>query len=297
MDNLTGNETQKTTIPWQERKSLGFLKAAWRTINYVLLKPGDFFANLKIEDSIKEPYLFYFSVALITSILCLAVGIFFNQGENLSDFLSGEIKALLFVPIGIFISSAILHLAVILLGGKGGFKGTLNVLAYNASSHIFLIVPFVGIIISGIWGMVVGVSGFKKVHAFSTIRATVAYFGVFLMVAIVALLAAIVIPNFQRARLVANENAARATVRAISSAVESYVVLSKGQFPLSEDDLGKEGYLPERYNGNLKHGYIYSVNLNQSGYEIVAAPSACGTTGKKIFMARADEDLTEQDCK
>ncbi|MFA6357936.1 MAG: YIP1 family protein [Candidatus Omnitrophota bacterium] len=297
MENLAGSTAQKSTIPWQERRSLGFFRASWETIKYVLLRPGEFFDNLEIKNSIKEPYLFYLLVTLVTSIISLVVEIFIKQGLNFSGFVPASTIILLFVLVGIFVGSALLHLAVMLLGGKGGFKGTFNVLAYNASSGIFSVIPFVGVIIGGIWGIVVGVKGFKRVHNFSTTRAVIAYLGLFFIVAIIGLLAAIAVPNLLRARLAANEAQTRATVKMISTAIETYVVANNGQFPLSEADLKKENYLSENYGGSTKSGYDYSVSFKQDSYKIIAAPRACGTTGVKVFMTQTGEALTEKNCK
>ncbi|MBU3958600.1 MAG: prepilin-type N-terminal cleavage/methylation domain-containing protein, partial [Candidatus Omnitrophica bacterium] len=54
---------------------------------------------------------------------------------------------------------------------------------------------------------------------------------IMIVVAIIALLAAIAIPNLLRARVTANEAAAQATLRTISTAFETYATVSNGQYP------------------------------------------------------------------
>lgn len=297
MENTGTDNNQGSQIPWQDRKSLGTWKAIIDTIKYVLFKPGDFFNNLAVKDSITEPYIFYLVVSLVTGIIGGAIQILFKQNANVTPFML-VIFILIGSFIGIFITSVIIHLSVMLVGGKGGFKGTFNVLAYNASSAIFSVIPFIGQAIAGIWGIVIGVKGFKKVHNLSTLRAVIAYFGIFFIVAIIALMAAIAIPNLIRARRVANDASAKAAVRMISTAVETYLVANNGGYPISEYDLKKGGYISEYYDKNTKYGYSYSIRLDNDGYEIIANPQTCGTTGTKVFVISSrGGDLTEKDCK
>jgi len=54
-----------------------------------------------------------------------------------------------------------------------------------------------------------------------------------IVVAIIALLAAIAIPNLLRARLNASETYAQATLRTISTACESYAAANNGLYPTS----------------------------------------------------------------
>lgn len=296
MENISVNTRQGSQIPWQDRESLGIWKAIIDTIKLVLLKPGDFFDNLEIKDSIKEPYIFCFIVSLCVGIIGGAIQMLFHQNPNVTFFML-VVFIIIFSFIGIFISSAIIHLGVMLVGGSGGFKGTFNVLAYNASSTIFSIVPFIGQIIGGIWGIIIGVKGFKRVHNLSTLRAVISYFGIFVIVGFIALLAAIAIPNLLRARIAANDASAKATVRTIATAIETYSRANNGKYPISEYDLKKDGYLSEYYDKNTKYGYLYSLRLNNNGYEIIANPQTCGTTGTKLFMMSTGGNLSERDCK
>jgi len=116
------------------------------------------------------------------------------------------------------------------------------------------------------------------------------------MLPIFALLAAIYMPNLLRARLAANEASARATIRTISTAIESYSAANNGQYPLSEYDLKRGNYLPEYYDKSTKAGYVYSLNLSKDKYEIIATPQTCGTAGTKVFIAQNNGSLSERDC-
>lgn len=118
------------------------------------------------------------------------------------------------------------------------------------------------------------------------------------IIPVMGLLAAIAIPNFLRARLMANESVAEATVKTICNAIESYAV-DKGRYPLSENDLKSSPapHLSRFYNNETLQGYSYSLNFIEHGYRIVATPTACGSTGIKIFRAETGGYLYPEKCK
>lgn len=119
------------------------------------------------------------------------------------------------------------------------------------------------------------------------------------VIAIIALLAAIAIPNLLRARLHANEAGAKAKVMTISTALESYSAVNKGNYPLDEKALtnAQPPYLTESYHNKTIQGYNYSLKLNSKGYTIIARPSSCGTTGVKIFKVETGGIKYEENCK
>jgi TM2 domain-containing membrane protein YozV/type II secretory pathway pseudopilin PulG len=118
--------------------------------------------------------------------------------------------------------------------------------------------------------------------------------GIFFM----ALLAAIAIPNFLRARITANENMAQATLKTISTAIEVYRAANNGKYPLSESDLTsvQPPYLNRPYSNNTVNGYIFSEIFDSNGYKIVAKPRACEVTGSKFFVIESGGVLSSQAC-
>lgn len=114
----------------------------------------------------------------------------------------------------------------------------------------------------------------------------------------VALLAAIAIPNFLRARMSANEAAVKAKLRTITTALEAYRAV-EGKYPGSESELisAQPPYLPESYNNKVINGYIFTEDLRPKGYTLTAKPKECGETGHKIFIIKTDGVISEKDCK
>ncbi|MCM8795188.1 MAG: prepilin-type N-terminal cleavage/methylation domain-containing protein [Candidatus Omnitrophica bacterium] len=121
---------------------------------------------------------------------------------------------------------------------------------------------------------------------------------IMIVVAIIALLAAIAIPNLLRARITANESAAQATLRTISTACETYAAANNGTYPDAESDLtsATPPYLNRAYNGQTVQGYTYTLTLSTTGYTITAAPATCGTSGNNTYTITTGGVLTSAAC-
>jgi len=106
---------------------------------------------------------------------------------------------------------------------------------------------------------------------------------IMIVVAIIALLAAIAIPNLLRARMSANDALAKATLRAISTAAESYGTSNNGLYPGDINSLttANPPYLNTNYlTGTAIAGYVYApVSMSSTGYVITATPVKPGATG------------------
>ena len=289
-------ETQeKLTIPWQRRQEIGFFKSLWETIKQVLFKPRDFFENLEIQDGYSEPFYFYLAIAIPVLLITVAYGMLFGKGIRLPQ----TLLALVLVPLLIFISTLLMHLAVMIFRGKGGLRGTFNVLAYSSAARIFDIIPFAGVFISFIWGLIIAVIGYKRVHKFSTPKAFFAYAFIPILMFVIVLFAAVTIPNLLKSRLAANETTAQETLRTLSKAAESYAYKNNGNYPKGEYDLklATPPYIAETYNNKTINGYQYSVNFSANSYEIIAAPLNCGITGNRIFIIETQGKESEKGCQ
>jgi len=106
---------------------------------------------------------------------------------------------------------------------------------------------------------------------------------IMIVVAIIALLAAIAIPNLLRARITANDSAAQATLRTISTALETYAAANNGLYPTDEGQLtgATPPYLNQPYNGNTVQGYVYTVSSAAAGYTATAKCMTPGVTCSK----------------
>ncbi len=124
---------------------------------------------------------------------------------------------------------------------------------------------------------------------------------IMIVVAIIALLAAIAIPNLLRQRITANESAAQATLRTMSTAFETYAASHDGLYPTSvaNDLVGvTPPYLNENYFTKCTatapcSGYAYSAGTPAvTGYTITGRPTSCTTSGTKSFQVTTGGVLT-----
>ncbi len=117
------------------------------------------------------------------------------------------------------------------------------------------------------------------------------------MIVVVAMLAAIAIPNLLRARMVAQEKSIVSTLKYISSAFESYADQNNKIYPLNEESLvvGNQQYMSTAYNNKVLYGYKITEALSTSGYSIIAEPLTC-LPGGKIFIVNTGGNLAQRNC-
>ncbi len=107
---------------------------------------------------------------------------------------------------------------------------------------------------------------------------------ILIVVAIIALLAAVAMPNLIRARIQANESSAQATLRTISSSLENYYALNNEYPPDTTTLIGATPpYLNSDYFTSSKNGFSYTAAvLDPYSYFITAVPIS-SATGKHSY--------------
>lgn len=132
-----------------------------------------------------------------------------------------------------------------------------------------------------------------------------------IVVAIILIIAAIAIPNFMRARMMADEAAAASNIRTITTAAVAYHVTWENGYPPLLFALGGVSGAPATCNQAIlidsvlatppsqKSGYIYAYTgqgptvvappgCGAPGYEaylVTATPISVGTTGQRSFCS------------
>ena len=104
---------------------------------------------------------------------------------------------------------------------------------------------------------------------------------IMIVVAIIALLAAIAIPNLLRAKLSSNDALAKATLRAISTGTESFGTANNGNYPTTITSLtgASPAYLNTAYCGSTVSGYVYACTFAVGSYTVTATPVTVGSSG------------------
>ena len=108
---------------------------------------------------------------------------------------------------------------------------------------------------------------------------------IMIVVAIIALLAAIAIPNLLRSRVNTNESAAIGSLRTISSASESFRG-ANSTYPATLTALSGANppYIDATLGAGAKLGYTFTYTLtNANQYTCAAAPTTANVTGVRSF--------------
>jgi prepilin-type N-terminal cleavage/methylation domain-containing protein len=104
---------------------------------------------------------------------------------------------------------------------------------------------------------------------------------IMIVVAIIALLAAIAIPNLLRAKISANDALAKGKLRTLSTASETFATTNSGNYPGNIASLtgATPPFLSEDPCAATMSGYTYTCTFTPGGYTFVATPVTVGTSG------------------
>lgn len=113
-----------------------------------------------------------------------------------------------------------------------------------------------------------------------------------------AMFVAIAIPNLLRARLNANDAAAKASLQALVTAIESYAAAT-GSYPHDIYDLtdATPPYLAEDIILTDPHGYDFECEaMDAKRYTCTAAAQTCNVSGSKKYTVTTGNVWTESEC-
>jgi len=119
---------------------------------------------------------------------------------------------------------------------------------------------------------------------------------IMIVVAIIALLAAIAIPNLLRAKVSANDSLAQSTLRALSTAAETYGTANNGNYPTAIAALtgATPPYITTNYCTGTYSGFTYTCAMGAGYYTFTATAVTIGTTGTTNFTMNTGGILAEQ---
>ena len=117
---------------------------------------------------------------------------------------------------------------------------------------------------------------------------------IMIVVAIIALLAAIAIPNLLRARISANDAIAKGTLRTLSTASETFGTANNGNYPGAIVSLtgATPPYVNTNYCAGTWSGFTFGCVMGSGGYTFTANPAQAGTTGTTTFTMTTGGILT-----
>jgi hypothetical protein len=174
---------------WENRSELGLWQAIYQTIKAVLFSPDAFFRKLKYKGGMKEPLAFGLLIGSIGAMFGVFWQFLMMTGglHPIADFITGQfglslifLVSIIFIPIamvvGMFISSGIWHMFLLLLkGADHGFEGTFRVVSYSQSAQIVSLIPVLGGWVSVIWQLVIQIIGLKELHETTYLKVILAF--------------------------------------------------------------------------------------------------------------------------
>lgn len=171
--------------PWERRATEGTANGFIEALKLFVTAPTEAFAQTIKQGDYGSPLLF----AIIVGWIGIAVGQIWEtlMGASILSMLPAEVRsqipfligsaggflfnvifAPVFIIIGIFIWSAILHLCLIIVGGLGqsraGFEGSFRVVSYSTVAQLANLVPILGGTICLVWSLFLAVIGVQQIH-------------------------------------------------------------------------------------------------------------------------------------
>ena len=117
---------------------------------------------------------------------------------------------------------------------------------------------------------------------------------IMIVVAIIALLAAIAIPNLLRAKISANDALAKSTLRSLSTASETFATANTGNYPADITSLtgATPPYIQVPYCGQTNSGFAFACTMSTGAYTYTATPVTVGTSGTTTWTISTGGVLT-----
>ena len=115
------------------------------------------------------------------------------------------VMAIILIPIymalNLFVGSAIYHLFLMIVGGaKNGYQATVRTMGYSYAPFAFFAVPYLGMMVGGIYALVLAIIGLPKTQETTILKVVLAIIvipialGIILMI-VFGIIAALVIPS------------------------------------------------------------------------------------------------------
>jgi len=179
----------RSGLPWDERQTKGLFNAFIETLQIVLSRPAAAFTAMKRDGGLGEPLLYaiiggtFGGVFAVTYNFALRSFAPFGDRHGALTHLFGGLGWIfllvltpVFVVVGMFVASAILHVCLMIVGGaKQSFETTFRVVCFaEGSASPLLVIPFCGGLITGIWKVVLYCIGLARSHETDTGRAVIA---------------------------------------------------------------------------------------------------------------------------
>lgn len=172
-DTFEGPEIE---VPWERLDQYGFFQGFFQTIKAAMFNPTAFFQSMPVVGGTLKPLTFCLLIAelqAISQFLMLMVGGGLGSADatGMSGLFMGvgSFFMLVFYPLMyaalLYISAGANHLFLMLFqSASRGFEGTFRAVCYGSAPMILSLLPFIGPVIGGFWGLVTTIIAYKCIH-------------------------------------------------------------------------------------------------------------------------------------
>lgn len=171
--------------PWEDRARYGHVAGFFETIRKSMTAPAAFFAGHPVKRGLTGPITFAMILGTLTSLVGWMWSKLFDR--TLMDLLeqfdgfeppsaveaaitgfietAGVLASPLLAVMSLFVMTAVLHLAVLMLARNGrGFEATLRAVSYGGAAAILTLVPVCGNGVGALWSLVLTIIGIQRLH-------------------------------------------------------------------------------------------------------------------------------------
>lgn len=187
------NDQTAPTLPFEDpvQPAVGGLVA---TVMLFVTDPTTAFRRMSLTMGIFRPLIYGVLLAWVGEAVAYLFGLvfqasifgFLSQIDGMEEVIPAAflgmglgifalILAPVFIVIGIFIYSLIVHLFLMMVGGdQSGFGATFRVVCYSNTSQLAQVIPIAGGIIAFVWSLILGIIGLTEAHRTTTGKAVAA---------------------------------------------------------------------------------------------------------------------------
>ncbi len=186
-------EQDRTGPAWENRNDMGLVRALLVTLQGSMLGPSRFFRGMKRDNGFFHPlvYAMIFGSLSITVSAVWELALTGARNPLIGAASSDELLRMgpllygltiilspIVVTIMVFVTSGLLHLALLALGGANhGFQTSFRVVCYSQGAAMLNLVPYLGAFAGSIWNLILLAIGLRESHHTPSWKASLAVLG------------------------------------------------------------------------------------------------------------------------
>jgi hypothetical protein len=172
-------------FPWPPSEGESIVAAFMTTWRESAFRPSRFFADMPPTQRIGPSLLYFLALGIIVAAIKLFWSLVLQAPEtddaavpnalaalrSISPIIGFLISPLMQLMI-LFVSAAVTQVMLLLLvPQRGPYARTVRMYCYTYSPALFTVVPYVGVLVAGIWSLVIAIIAAREVHRTTTGRA------------------------------------------------------------------------------------------------------------------------------